>query len=344
MTADVCQYCGEQRNDLLQCAACGTVQYCNRTCQKSDWKKHKKNCSKPYKAVNLTGKGVGLLSTKTIKQGELIIREKAVVIIPFNQKKQVSSSMLMQQFEQLNEKTQNAVLSLHSEKSNSNNLQEKLNDILDCNGIEVVPVNSVALYLTIPRINHSCRPNVVWSWVAGSYNVKEIRAVREIEAGEELCANYIDSFEGTLSSCIERQKRLKKWHFTCTCEICSLEPIKREENDRIRESLSIYHQLIPKCMASWNLARAVEAAEMKLKTMEGVSDEMATLLPSTLLELYEMYSLAKVLNHKVSSDMESLAKRASRLSSQFGDRFMSDYTEKISQIEQECKQAMRMKH
>lgn len=59
--------------------------------------------------------------------------------------------MLMQQFEQLNEKTQNAVLSLHSEKSNSNNLQEKLNDILDCNGIEVVPVNSVALYLTIPR-------------------------------------------------------------------------------------------------------------------------------------------------------------------------------------------------
>ena len=59
--------------------------------------------------------------------------------------------MLMQQFEQLNEKTQNALLRLHTEKSNSTNLQEKLNDILDCNGIEVVPVNSVALYLTIPR-------------------------------------------------------------------------------------------------------------------------------------------------------------------------------------------------
>ena len=59
--------------------------------------------------------------------------------------------MLMQQFEQLNEKTQNALLSLHSEKSNSNNLREKLNDILDCNGIEVVPVNSVGLHLTIPR-------------------------------------------------------------------------------------------------------------------------------------------------------------------------------------------------
>ena len=52
----------------------------------------------------------------------------------------------------------------------------------------------------------------------------------------------------------------------------------------------------------------------------------------------------QVLNHKVSADMESLAKRASQLSSQFGDRFVSDYTEKINQIEQECKQAMRMKH
>ena len=131
---------------------------------------------------------------------------------------------------------------------------------------------------------------------------------------------------------------------------------------QFRESLNIYHQLIPKCMASWNLTKAVEVAEMKLATMERISDEMMTLLPSTLLELYEMYSLAKVpvingkwlscfiqlsflqvMNHKVSLDMESLPKRASQLSSQFGDRFVSDYTEKISQIEQECKQVMLAK-
>ena len=58
--------------------------------------------------------------------------------------------------------------------------------------------------------------------------------------------------------------------------------------------MNIYHQLIPKCMATWNLTKAVEVAEMKLATMERISDEMMTLLPSTLLELYEMYSLAKV--------------------------------------------------
>ena len=58
------------------------------------------------------------------------------------------------------------------------------------------------------RINHSCSPNVVWSWVAasGGYEVKEVRAVRRVEAGEELCANYIESFQvrasaWTLSQC-----------------------------------------------------------------------------------------------------------------------------------------------
>ena len=53
------------------------------------------------------------------------------------------------------------------------------------------------------RINHSCSPNVVWSWAAasGGYEVKEVRAVRLVEAGEELCANYIDSFQVGASAC-----------------------------------------------------------------------------------------------------------------------------------------------
>jgi hypothetical protein len=30
------------------------------------------------------------------------------------------------------------------------------------------------------RINHSCRPNVVWSWCEGRPLAKEIRAIREV--------------------------------------------------------------------------------------------------------------------------------------------------------------------
>ena len=36
---------------------------------------------------------------------------------------------------------------------------------------------------------------MVWSWVSGAATSKEVRATRDIKSGEELTANYIDSFE-----------------------------------------------------------------------------------------------------------------------------------------------------
>ena len=45
------------------------------------------------------------------------------------------------------------------------------------------------------RMNHSCCPNVVWSYTEKSPTTKEVRALKIIEKGDELCPNYIDSFE-----------------------------------------------------------------------------------------------------------------------------------------------------
>jgi hypothetical protein len=40
---DVCRNCGKS-GQLRQCGNCKQVKYCNRNCQKEDWKEHKKNC------------------------------------------------------------------------------------------------------------------------------------------------------------------------------------------------------------------------------------------------------------------------------------------------------------
>jgi hypothetical protein len=45
----ICGNCGKLETEdinLLQCARCKTVNYCNRECQKSDWKYHKVDCKK----------------------------------------------------------------------------------------------------------------------------------------------------------------------------------------------------------------------------------------------------------------------------------------------------------
>ena len=50
-------------------------------------------------------------------------------------------------------------------------------------------------------------------------------------------------------------------------------------------------------MANWNIVKAVACAERKLDLVKTLVGEMKTLLPSSLLELYEMYRLALV-RHK----------------------------------------------
>ena len=47
-------------------------------------------------------------------------------------------------------------------------------------------------------------------------------------------------------------------------------------------------------MATWNIRQALAAAEKKMGLMRKLEDQMMTLLPSTLLELYELYRIALV--------------------------------------------------
>jgi hypothetical protein len=40
-----CNYCSKYENNLSRCSICKSVYYCNRECQKNDWKIHKENCN-----------------------------------------------------------------------------------------------------------------------------------------------------------------------------------------------------------------------------------------------------------------------------------------------------------
>ena len=44
---------GEFVEPLLTCAGCKLVMYCSRSCQRSDWKVHKKDCARGAKALGL---------------------------------------------------------------------------------------------------------------------------------------------------------------------------------------------------------------------------------------------------------------------------------------------------
>ena len=107
------------------------------------------------------------------------------------------------------------------------------------------------LYPNIARINHSCAPNVVWSWTNGNKQRKEVRALTEydkslfdcriiikylssVNPGEELCTNYIDDYHTNYNTRDVRRKVLSGWHFTCMCSVCSLSEDKLQDNNDIR--------------------------------------------------------------------------------------------------------------
>ena len=55
-TTRMCRYCSGSKKKMNRCKQCGTAYYCDRKCQKADWKQHKKGCRKK------AAKGAGGLS------------------------------------------------------------------------------------------------------------------------------------------------------------------------------------------------------------------------------------------------------------------------------------------
>lgn len=85
-------------------------------------------------------------------------------------------------------------------------------DALDENHL----IATVGLFPICGLINHSCQPNSTWS-NAGN-GVMEVRALRDLNEGEEITLSYIDIDQDRS----ERRRALEETkHFFCECERCS---------------------------------------------------------------------------------------------------------------------------
>ena len=107
-------------------------------------------------------------------------------------------------------------------------------------------------------------------------------------------------------------------------------------------------------MSGWRAEEALAAARTKLRLLRGLGDQLATLLPSALLELHEMSSLAQVRPWKTTSppvlmccvqvlgrpgeETSHCVAEARQLSALLGPCFEDVCEQKLQQIQQECLQ------
>ena len=110
-----------------------------------------------------------------------------------------------------------------------------------------------------------------------------------------------------------------------------------------REELREVHLSIPRLMSGWQLELALAAAERKLELLRRISWQMVTVIPSALLELYEINRIAVARGHSRRPELKYLAEEALQLSAKMGHSFVRAYQQKMTQIEEECQSTKTMK-
>ena len=205
----------------------------------------------------------------------------------------------------------------------------------DCN-IKICPdpalYNSAesGLFQYISFINHSCNPNVFWTWVMGDFQRKQVRALKMIEKNEEISANYWECDDVNLGSREYRQQFMLENHgFLCKCSECSLEGKALEENDRLRKEARTRIEKIVNLLqekSSQNANTVKKALKLSQEMMERIEklDVQIEILDKLLQFSLPLAYLAKMRGIRA-EDPQIIKLEAMRYCKLFGDAKLNDY-------------------
>mmetsp|Transcript_8122 Transcript_8122/g.17557 ORF Transcript_8122/g.17557 Transcript_8122/m.17557 type:complete len:360 (+) Transcript_8122:130-1209(+) len=168
--------------------------------------------------------GKGLRAKVAYKCGDEIMREHAVMRIPNSQQASsqesaelMHSDAVQRAYNSMHETTQRYFMALSSSNEDGVDVAKTPQGIYSTNAFRLGNDPKGGLFLTIARINHSCRPNVSHFWSPGLQQ-KLIFASRDINVGEELLTIYGPN------ECMDTEGRRgylnERFSFNCNCEMC----------------------------------------------------------------------------------------------------------------------------
>jgi len=190
-------------------------------------------------------KGLGVIATDPIDEGEVIISEAPLFTQALARNADTIAASLAQK--STDEKRQYLSLA-NCHKTNRFN---PLHGIFETNalpcGDNMPSLGTIAskagIFLQCSRFNSSCTPNV-HNWWNEEAGVLVMRALKPIAQGEELCICYCNEWRPRSI----RQKAFKaKFGFTCTCANCSLDGESLINSDHRRTQLGFLYDEIEKC-------------------------------------------------------------------------------------------------
>ena len=363
--------CKAESGEKLASCVCGKVSYCNKECQTKDWKTHKSSCP-PFTIREVPGKGRGMVATRRIKAGQIVLEETSRITLELPSGAVVYQGGMAQgspveklrsQFNKLDADTRDKILGLHDPAENIKTLlKQKINVeklcgknhnfhhwkvnaqdngskllriFMDAN-IKICPEPALynpgecGLYQDISFINHSCNPNVFWTWVMGDFRRKQVRALKKIEKDEEISANYWECEDVNLGSREFRQKFMLENHgFLCKCSECSLEGKALEDNDRLRAEARDRIEKIVNLLrdkSGQRLSNVKKALKLIQEMKERIEqlDVQIEILDKRLQVSLPVAHLAKMMGLQA-EDPEIIKLEARGFCNLFGDAKLNDY-------------------
>ncbi|KAL8349328.1 hypothetical protein RB601_001898 [Gaeumannomyces tritici] len=186
----------------------------------------------PYEVRPVEGKGMGVVANASIMPGELLFRERPVLVDMMARHWSVDSrqhrAMLDRALARLPpaDRAHVKALSYHSKEHIVEGIMKANSFAITLNGVP-----HSGLYPKIARINHACKPNTYVRYRRSTMEL-EVVAYREIEPGTELTVSYTPL--NILSE--DRRQLLGRWGFECTCSLCSADPhiVQASDSNRMR--------------------------------------------------------------------------------------------------------------
>lgn len=197
-----------------------------------------------FEMQDIPGKGKGMIATKAILAGELILFEAPLFTLPSS----CSNSDVLAELVKLAESEQREFFSL------SNCHRGRLSPpigICRTNGLPCGDQSTLSgetaerfgLFLLGSRFNSSCVPNVNNYWDDSQQKIS-FRALRDVDAGEELCICYTELFSPRME--LQRKGKLA-FGFNCMCTACTLPQTAQKASDERRANIQRLYGEIAEC-------------------------------------------------------------------------------------------------
>ncbi|OTA94576.1 hypothetical protein M434DRAFT_10527 [Hypoxylon sp. CO27-5] len=202
---------------------------------------------RPYREVEIVGKDIGLVATREIRAGELIMARTPAVMV--NEKaiqalgKKAVSELLIRAVEELPSQHRESLLNL-STHSTPSDYGDKIYRILQTNSFRTGYHDGnnpfYSLFTEVSRLNHDCRPTCAYHFDHTDFRHK-VLAVRDITAGEELTIAYYDPLQ---PRSVRQEKLQHEWGFQCSCARCSADASSIAESDeRVKKIHALWKEL-----------------------------------------------------------------------------------------------------